>query len=325
MSPQKKPNTHREPDPAAVAEFQEVFGFTPTADNLPFLSELGLLTTEIGNLLGISHQAVEQRLERSGLSGLQRQRREQVLQAQKETEEKRLKTLEVICGQVQHHTHRQADKEGLAAQRALAYVEGRTKSLPYPFEHVVTLFERYQGWMENDLAFSGYHALVEGLPFTAPMGRKMILALDLPLPSYTEDFLTRAEKAALQRVYEYTMFSMSDIAYFLGKLGGTVGMHYHEKYSHRRRAEKPFLKQDKDDQKLTYRLASEIYSRQDAEMSSLNIAFVLDTSERIVQYAIDHKEEIAPAIIEGLRLLTGASISRPYLLREDRERIKHGH
>lgn len=326
MPAQRKrhPNAYREPNPAAVAEFQEVFEFAPTNDDLPFLAELGLTLKQMGDLLGTSFQNVEYLLEARGLSKFRKQRHQQVIQAQKETEQQRQKTLEVICGQVQHHAHRQADKESLAAQRALAYVNQRKFSLPYRFKHVVTLFERYQSWRENSQAFSGYHALVKGLPFTAPMGRDMVLALGLPLPSYTQVHLTKGEKAALQRVYKHFNLTNGDIAYFLGKLHATVGIYYPRKYSNRRRAEKHFLKQDKDGQKLTYRLASEIYGGLDARMPLEDIAFILDTSEGIVQYAIDHKEEIAPVIVEGLRLLTGTDISRPYLLQEDRERMKQG-
>ena len=66
--------------------------------------------------------------------------------------------------------------------------------------------------------------------------------------------------------------------------------------------------------RLNYRLASQIYEAQEAGFNREEIVELFDTFPRTVDYSLEHKDEIAPKIIEALNILyPEKNYTRPYL------------
>ena len=106
--------------------------------------------------------------------------------------------------------------------------------------------------------------------------------------------------------------STADVAYFLGVSAHVVQERFQALGT------RPKIKIDITRIKketLTYRLASQIYESYDAEFREEEIPEIVDTNERLVRYALEHRKDIEPRIIEILnKLYTDQEICQPYLL-----------
>ena len=108
--------------------------------------------------------------------------------------------------------------------------------------------------------------------------------------------------------------SQPDLAYFAGIESSSVYKYFSGKKAGWRRT-KPIrtFNYHGGEHSLTYHFASQIYEAQDAGFNSGEIEDYTKTHTKAVAYALEHRAEIAPVIVDVLKkLYTGEPFETPY-------------
>lgn len=234
-----------------------------------------------------------------------------------------LQTRGEFCSLLEARADQLAEQRGWAYQKAWEYrsslmVQPKGK---IPFKSLLTLFRRYEKAKEKGEKRS-LEELAEGLFYASDAGR-ILRRVDLePMYGIRDRHQVHYEtKLAINRAARrLPRISHPDIAYFLDFPLYVVQQHPAMRARKRGRGSgaKRIIKIfgrgfGKGTDYLTYRLASQIYESKAAGFNQLETAELLDTTTRIVQYALQHKREIAPVIMRTLRVLYPyEKVKRPY-------------
>ncbi|HLD41803.1 MAG TPA: hypothetical protein VJB06_02110 [archaeon] len=229
-------------------------------------------------------------------------------------EKDRRQALEQIAGQIYNLVTRKATEQGWAQEKALEYCrnhqQGQSGKNLIPFETIIKAFTVYEEARQQGekvgLVELARRAGVSGAP---TIGR-IYHSVDVP-PFYgnqERNILSSVEKAALERALSLDMTS-ADIGYFLGIPSYLCGNWRTNRGI--RRTGKQFLyqlhPQEKTSlnikRKLTNRLASQIYEAADLGFTPIETAQLLDTHEKVVAYAQEHRNNISGIIIPALKVM----------------------
>ena len=198
----------------------------------------------------------------------------------------------------------------------------RKKITPDKIEMVRTIYTRYFKTKDKNEK-SSLAQLKKGFDICDSEVGKLFSIVNLPpLHGKKERHITpQWKKQAIQTAFN-TSFPYADIAYFLNLPTHVVQQNMTLMGS--RPKTKVFIIQLGREPKtgpkprLTYRVASQIYEAIDAGFTQAEIPNELTTENRlvnakIVKYAINHKSEISPPIIQTLKLLyPDKKITKPY-------------
>ena len=186
---------------------------------------------------------------------------------------------------------------------------------------MLTIFEKYEDAQKNGQKLS-LRELAEGSSYHFVQVGKILNAVGVSPMIRGDDVKQRVvtpkyKKEAIKRSVNVEM-SSTDIAYFLGVQSYAVGNNIlnwglREKKQISFKSIKEFGSRE-NHKALTYRLASEIYDALDrCKFNSQETAEVLDTSPKIIEYALKHRNEIEPVILNSLKILyNDANINEPY-------------
>ncbi|MBI3333926.1 hypothetical protein HYZ97_00355 [Candidatus Pacearchaeota archaeon] len=178
-------------------------------------------------------------------------------------------------------------------------------------EKLVRFFSLYEEARKKGIEITLEYAAKEaGFARGAPEAGRILARMNLP--AFHPYRLFPEKVQALKKTVKLGFLSLRDIAYLSGINTGTLGEHQirttakgkkrlHTKGTGKSRTE------------LTYRKASRIYQAIDLGFSREETAFVCDTTQDIVSYALNHKREIAPQIIKALQVIYPViKVTKPY-------------
>lgn len=208
-------------------------------------------------------------------------------------------------------------------QKAIEYDRGRQKKVKnIPLDKLITFFQRYETAKQEGKKLS-LQQLSQGI-FTFAMAGRLLERMGLPplfgnldLPSRE---VTNRKKELIQRGLP-TPFSTVDLEYFSGIPAGSIIQYIQREGGREPRVSPNSIKRftsGEMNEVLTYRLASEIIEANDAGFTPEETTALLDKSKEVVDYALEHEEEISGIIVQALQTMyPGKNIERPYLLRAE--------
>ena len=296
--------------------------------DLNLLIEQGLSLKEIGRVYGVGRERARQIIKAHGKKEVFKTNRNMQTKTFKKNE--RNKVLEEILGHITERTKDLVKKEGWAYEKALEYLDKPRQNLgsrlvSHSFDDLLAVFEKYEDAQKTGQKLSlmelaegsSYHFVQVGKVLNAvgvsPMKRGDNVKKRVVTPKY--------KKEAIKRSVNVEMPS-ADIAYFLGIQSYIVENNISQWGL--RAKKQGFFKPIKqfgsreNHEALTYRLASEIYEARDkCKFNYQETAEVLDTSQKIVEHALKHRNEIEPVILNSLKVLyNDANINKPYKKRD---------
>ena len=302
-------------DERKIARFER----RPEIDSM---AEKGLLLKEIGDRVGLTGERIRQYLHKAGLHEKRKEARRNI--AIQESERKEV--LEnLLCGVLSRAYNTEED---WVTRKAFEYVLQRKveKFDSYSFETLVEFFRKYEKAKNSGKKVS-LGNLVKGTGIPYLMGASIVLKAvglkTLCQPTYRERESTPKEKKeALRRIVKIgSDLSSVDIAYFL-RIPGRVASQNLKRYGRepRRGLRNMYFdvrgnrkKTNSGRKDLTYRLASQVYEAVDLGYGIEESAFLLDTSDRVVQTALAHRGEFSNKISKTLKILyPGRTSRKPY-------------
>ncbi len=285
--------------------------------------EEGKAITEMAKAAKISRQAVDQYLKRTGQHKAWKEKRREVKQAKQTAIQAQDLEHFRFCSVLKARANQSAEEKGWAYQKAWEY-RSSLCWLPedaIPFKSLLTLFRRYERAKEKEEKLS-LEELAEGLFTPGRYAGHILERVGIEPMHWTfERHLVHYEKKlAINRAARYLpRISCADIGYFLDLPRYIVSQHPAMKEKKRgkesgtKRIIKMFSEGKGKVSVLTYRLSSQIYKAKAAGFNQEETAELLDTTPQIVQYAHQHRQEIAPVIERTLRVLyPNEKVSRPY-------------
>lgn len=196
----------------------------------------------------------------------------------------------------------------------------------HDYEKVFSFLKHYQTAKENGERISLEEFGEEhGLSFTY-VGKILKTVGEKPLikpHQKIRELVPEYKRQALERAAEIPM-SGENLAYFLGLSRGVVSRHYTNFSARKRSKIEEYVARfgsGKNLSYLTYRLASQIYEAVDEEeeeeggcgFSREDTLEVLGCSERVYDYAVEHRDEIEPVIVNALKVLyPDKKIDKPF-------------
>jgi len=245
----------------------------------------GLPLEEIADLEGVSKQAIDQYLSRSGQRNAWKQKRYELTQRNPAIKE----FLTVLYSRT-----RQIPPTDWALARTQEYIWAHKRS---PIDKTYKVYAEYRQAKDKGEKPS-YRQIAK------KTGCHLMYVMDLfhfaglkPLcREYHESEIPTKTMMKISRMG----ITIPDIAYFCGMSDNGVKLRLYEAGF---RPKPRDVKTSTGMRKLTYRLASEIYEAKDLKFSDDDISELLDIDRKVVEYAIRKKREIAPTITDALRLI----------------------
>lgn len=265
----------------------------------------GLTLREMGDKVGIVKEGVRLYLIRRGLydAWIESKKRKKI--ERKDTAQKLVDILALRINAL-------IQDLPWAHQKAIQYQHQILlgKYLKLPYETLVALFERYYQARNNDKKLS-LRELCDGLSISfgnagrilKEVGEEPMYGINIKHPAPKE------KKEAIKRGYGLKM-SATDIAYFLGVspplvIQAFIRIGTGHKFE--------FLGY-KNEKRLSYMLASQIYEAHDLNFTGVEIAQLLGIGRAVVEHAIMKRSDYEPRIIKELRILcANDAINKPYL------------
>lgn len=205
-----------------------------------------------------------------------------------------------------------AKKEGYAYEKAFEVIYSRKTTPPYPYSVYITLFQTVKDAEDRGVKLS-LDELAEASGLKWGMTIREILksgGKGAMYRTFDRNLTPPEKKDAIKRGF-YLKMQKSDIAYFVD-----VPIHVVKWYLNQvgtKPIAKPFIVSIQQ-KRLTYRLASQIYEARDLDFRVHEIAQLFDTTEHIVNYALDNRQIHQKTIIDALRILhANNNINKPYL------------
>ncbi len=291
--------------------------------DLDSMIEKGFSLEKIGEVYGVSAERARQIIKEQGKTEIFRTNRH--MQTKTFKENGKNKELSEILECLTQRINELAKNEGWAYEKALEYLDkprqnAGSRLISNSFDDLLAIFEKYENAQKNGQKLSLIE-LSEGTNFIFPQVGRILNDVGV-LPMYGDKWKGRIvtpkhKKEAVKRSVEVKM-SSADIAYFLGVPSYIIENNISEQGLRNKRpkinsAIKQFGSRE-NHEALNYRLASEIYESNDkCKFNSLETAEVLDVSQKLVNYALEHRNEIEAVILDSLRILyNDSNINEPY-------------
>jgi len=291
------------------------YKYRPEIDRL---IDEGRRLQEIGTAVELTGEAVRLYIGASGQHTLWEEAKKRRKTAEDSTSNKKsnLEHLDILLRQ---RLRQQAKTEGWAYEKAVDYFNARkiresSRSISlFVLVDALKRYESAQEWGER----RSLENLAEGLPLTYAHFGRVLNQLGLK-PLHRGHNRKKKEKyeekqLAILRASELDMGD-PDLAYFLDvsplfvtirRGDGTV-----------KKIGRTLLGQV-GYERLTYRLASQIYEAQDAGFTSDEIPELLDASVTVVSFVLKERSTFEPKILDGLRVLYDKpELDKPYRIKE---------
>lgn len=288
--------------------------------NLEKLIKEGKNTSEIAKIMKITWQGVHYILKRYGFEEFYKEAQIKKEEENKTNKKEEIKNKQILVNLIYQRTLQLAEKESFGARKAIEYMINRnntninylspTENLSkyrYSYTELKTIFDRYNEAQQKRIKLS-LEEIVEGLDID-PMGASRILKKSGLEPMYgtrERSSPTSKEKVvAIKRAYS-TDLSYSDIGYFLS-IPHYICIQRSKKYRGLKKPIKIWYNTQNNKKGievyLSYSLASQIYEAQDLGFNEQETSYLLDTKDFAVEYALEHRNEIEPRLINYLKIL----------------------
>ncbi len=306
-----------------------------TRPEIDELIEKGLTLEAICREVGLSRERVRQYINETGQYGSYKKKRAEFKDNLGRGEKGREKIdnfRRQFLSIVRARTEELAQKKDWATQRAVEYLHyyKRTDKRNYSFNTLYKIFSRYENAKEKGEKLS-LKELGEGLDIWHHSVGSILKEVGVE-PMYggrVKKIKSGEKNEAVKRAIN-TDFSALDIAYFLGLPKWVPGNRYYDS-GMKREVKRPIATFSKigkigSSEFLSYRLASEIYEARDCGINRKDIVELVGKSGELVEYALEHRGEIEPQIVKGLRILYndsgGRVVKKPYVTAEMREKLE---
>ena len=301
--------------PMMIVELAENAGIELPVD-VDSLVRSGTSVREIKEAIGVDvvNETVRQYIVRTGKYEVWKKAAKTSRVSQKVMRKERRNALRDILFCVNSRLLQLVDEEDRwAYQTAMEYRSSyeveRTKGLR-SFDTILAFFKRYQTARDSGVRLS-LAELAEGLLCAPNQAMDVLDRVGLhSLYWEQKNALSKDQERAIKRSFKLDM-NASDIAYFIGAPPQNVYNAF--KRDDAETARRIFLTQIQGE-KLTYRLASQIYEAKDLRFTPSEISELFDTSPEIVEYALENRTNISYKIMHALRkLYPKREITRPYI------------
>lgn len=285
----------------------------------------GRTQEEIGKEIGSHRESIRQYINNSGQYNLWKEKNRELLLKPRLKKEAERQTKKNLISILKSYAIQKAKKEGhgeaMEYYLTSGFIRERDK-ISYLLK-LMNLLDFYKNTKEREEKLS-YKKLAElsgfgegeaGAVRTHKTLKKMglkSLCWDAPkTPKWKIDAIERAEQSI---VY----FGRRELAYFLDMNKATVVINSKIKRTSRRGGKIKFFSKGfatGSINVLTYRVASQIYGFKDEfNASDEEISSAIGKNLRVVSYALEHRVDIEPKLIQGLKILfPDKTIEKPYL------------
>lgn len=279
----------------------------------------GLTLEKIGDKLGLTRERIRQKINETGQYESWRLSRSfyKYTREERDLEEERGKLIDILHKRVQQQINSIDETIQWAEKKANEYKLSMKKSLttknfplPIPYEKLLEVFRYYREAQLKGEKLS-FDDISKRAGFkSAGLSKRILNRVSLQSLNWqVEDTrrLSEDQKKMVERSASLEM-NNNDRAYFMN-----LPEHIPTQYGIK--GKRIVLKQFSiEEPRLTYGLASQIYEVQDALFTREEIIELLDTSPKAVDYSLEHKDEIAPKIINALNILyPEKKYAKPYL------------
>lgn len=290
------------------------------------LIEKGYSMYEMAREVRLSRERIRQYINGSGQYNDWRKKRQEVkeeLGIGKKANQRKIKDLQGrLISALWVRAEELAKKEDWAFQKAVEYL--RSYKANYPWNHtfpqLYKLFKVYERAQKKGKKLS-LEKIGEKVDLYGTSVDNILARIGIePMYGKKEQIIKkRREKMEATIRGVDTCFSSSDIAYFLNLPDHVPYMRFQNMGI--KRGRNIWLRVGKD--WFTYRLASQIYEARDCGFSGKDVMELLDVKGEIVDYALEHRRELEPKIVKGIRILyNDKKIKNPYVTKRMKERLE---
>ena len=269
------------------------------------LIDQGLTLKETGDRVGLTRERIRQYINNSGQYTDWKSRRQSPKLEQKKQEQllefERQRFLSLLAPR---RIDQLAEQQGWTYQKAVQFLRSR-RDTKHSFKFLIMLFAGYQYAQERGVKLS-LEEFGEDVGSNSSEVGRIFKAVGLE-PLYggsnrpTKEVLSNI-KQKLQRAFPLPM-PLSDIAYFCNLRARNVSVYFARRKLKRQRHPIIMSFGFSSPERLTYRLASQIYEAQDLGFPLEETAELYDTTPRVVAYAQDNRMEGKCLEIEIIRAL----------------------
>lgn len=272
---------------------------------------------ELGKSIGVTREAARLYLHQTGLHETWKEKRNQQKQErdlERRTAQQKLETEQETKAQflylLKEHLHQKAEQEGWVTQKAVGsfYTKDRRT---YKLEDIYAVFQKYEQAQKEGKKLS-LEKLAEGTPFVFPRVGRILREVGVePMHGARDRTITPQWKvSAINRAYKSIPMTAFDIAYFLDLPYHVVNQRF---FAKGKRSNLPLFAKSFGDEKLTYRLASQIYEAADLGFNKTEVTELLETASKVVAYALTERKTVESKIINALQVLyPEEEIKKPY-------------
>ncbi len=274
------------------------------------LARRGTILEGIGNALGFSRERARQLLHKAGLHETWKEIRNEAKEKPRREEQEKKEILGALVSCLETRVSQLAKEKGWPYEKAVEHKKLHPKSR-YSFDSLLRLFETYEE-AKSDGRRTSLDKLgeISEIHFATVSNILESMKLETICRKYPKRITLAKEQAkTLERGFSLGM-SAPDIAYF-ASVPHYVAKQRFTKIGKRNNV-RP-LKSFPQYKRLTYRLTSQIYEAQDLGFNVEETFQLFDTTEEVVNHAIEKRKRIEPKIKSALRILYKRKFDRPYL------------
>jgi hypothetical protein len=250
--------------------------------------------SEIGNAIGVSRERVRQYIEYSGQRAEYRRKRSNSYNWAQEKMRKEIYSR--LLSVMKSREMQLAKKEGWAAKKAVQYIHKlkRRRSRNCPLQNIIDLLIYYEDARLKKQKISMME--LSGLSKIHPASINNIFkSVDIEPMHKRKKFLGNEIKGKIADSSALPI-SNSDVSYFLN-----LDCRCINKYAPAKGPK--IIYHIGRGNKLTYRVASQIYEAHDIGFNDAEISELFELHEKAVIYAKEHRQEIEPVIVNALNML----------------------
>ncbi|MBI2632505.1 hypothetical protein HYW75_05865 [Candidatus Pacearchaeota archaeon] len=277
----------------------------------------GLTLEQIGDKFDLSREGIRQKINKCGLYGQWRTSRSyyEYNERERQLQQERGKLIDVFQKKVQQQFNLIDEVTQWAEKKATEYklsLKGSSSKRFHPlinFEELVAVFRYYrEAQLKGEKLSFEKISKRSGLKY-ASQSKKLFDKVGLQSLNWQVENTNRLSEEQKEMISRSRSIKMnnSDRAFFMN-------LPVHTLINYGIKGSRVFVKVfGYKGVKLTYRLASQIYEAQDTGFNREEILELFNTSPIYVDYALEHREEIAPKIIDALNVLhPGKNYRLPY-------------
>ncbi|MEK6889035.1 MAG: hypothetical protein AABW80_02910, partial [Nanoarchaeota archaeon] len=275
----------------------------------------GLTLQGIGDKSGTEREYSRQKIVALGLHKIWEERRERKPLVSKLLQEQRTSLVNVLQSDIQERLSRMSWAEKMAYEYNLNSRLGLSNRA-IPHERLLKFFSDY-----DEARKKGEKPTLEHMANEAGFSRgqsestRILSRMNLSsFSDYDKRGRLSADKiSALRKTAKLRYLTIADISHFSGLPYITLDRHL--KNRPLAKLIKHFAGEGREGVKrLTYKRASQIYEAQDCRFSQEETAELCDTSEEVVNYALEKRELLAPKIIRAIQTIhPDVKVTAPYI------------